>query len=111
MIQVLDRKIVLFDFDGVIVDSFELSYQTAKEVGSPLTREQQRKLFEGNLFKALEKVKNLSADHEQQDLDHKSILPKNRPLIHLGRFFWSILASSRKPEPSIPKVRDTSKGN
>lgn len=60
------QNIVLFDFDGVIVDSFEITYQSAKEVGSPITREQHKKLLEGNFFETLKKIKEISADHHEQ---------------------------------------------
>jgi phosphoglycolate phosphatase len=61
------QKIVLFDFDGVLADSFELSYQAAKDSGSPLTREQQRKVFEGNLY---DKIKKLKIPISSQDREN-----------------------------------------
>ena len=60
------RKIVLFDFDGVMVDSFEIGYQAAKKVGSPLNREQEKKLFEGNVFEAVKKL-NFKITPESQE--------------------------------------------
>ena len=52
MEQDLRKKIVLFDFDGVIVDSFDISYQAASKIHPELTREKQKDLFNGNIYDA-----------------------------------------------------------
>lgn len=46
------RKIVLFDFDGVIVDTFDLSYAIAKKMMPQIypTPNDYRKSFEGNIY-------------------------------------------------------------
>ncbi|MFA6183494.1 MAG: HAD-IA family hydrolase [Parcubacteria group bacterium] len=44
-------KAVVFDFDGVIHDTYELAYQINVEIlGGSLTREQHRDFFNGNMF-------------------------------------------------------------
>lgn len=44
-------KAVIFDFDGVIHDTYELAYQINVEIsGGTLTREQHRDFFDGNVF-------------------------------------------------------------
>lgn len=101
------KKIVLFDFDGVLVDSFELSYQAAREAGAPVTRERQRKLFEGNLFESLKGLKNLSADHEEQY--YKTYTPRlfetapmegiAEVLEELGEVYQLVLVSSTISSP------------
>jgi len=50
----MENKAILFDFDGVIVDTFELSLTISREVGYTFTPEEYRKLFEGNIYTALE---------------------------------------------------------
>jgi phosphoglycolate phosphatase len=60
------QKIVMFDFDGVLVDSFELSYQAAQSAGSPLSREQQRKIFEGNFYEVLKKLKQTITKQDEK---------------------------------------------
>ncbi len=45
----MKRKIVLFDFDGVIVDSFEAAFRVSKMIYPPLSADHYRKLFEGNI--------------------------------------------------------------
>lgn len=47
----MSKKTVLFDFDGVIVDSFELCYQAAQDaLGSPIDRKTYRGFFDGNIY-------------------------------------------------------------
>ncbi|NCA94310.1 MAG: hypothetical protein EOM84_03970 [Sphingobacteriia bacterium] len=44
-------KAVIFDFDGVIHDTYEMAYQIDREAsGGNLTREQHRDFFNGNIF-------------------------------------------------------------
>lgn len=45
----MQRKIVLFDFDGVIIDSFSAAFETSKKFYPQLTEGDYRKLFEGNI--------------------------------------------------------------
>ncbi len=43
------NKIILFDFDGVIVDSFSAAYGVNKTICPHLTEDEYRKRFEGNI--------------------------------------------------------------
>ena len=49
-----NKKLLIFDFDGVIENTFELSYGLLKEQFSELTHEEYRTWFDGNLFESLE---------------------------------------------------------
>ena len=45
------KKAIIFDFDGVICDSFEISYKISKEFfGDDFTEENLRELLDGNVF-------------------------------------------------------------
>jgi phosphoglycolate phosphatase len=44
------RKFVLFDFDGVIADSFSVCMKTARNLCVHITEEQYRAAFEGNVY-------------------------------------------------------------
>lgn len=44
-------KAVIFDFDGVIHDTFEIVYKINKQLNPGLTREEYRCFFDGNLYK------------------------------------------------------------
>jgi phosphoglycolate phosphatase len=43
-------KAVIFDFDGVIADTFEIAYGISTEIGYRVSKEEYRKMFDGNLF-------------------------------------------------------------
>lgn len=49
------KKVILFDFDGVIVDSFETAYGMLKEFGMDKNREQYRDRFMGNVYDSVRK--------------------------------------------------------
>ena len=44
-------KALIFDFDGVIHDTFDLAYNTNKEVIPGLSKDDYRDLFNGNIYK------------------------------------------------------------
>lgn len=43
-------KAIIFDFDGIIHDTFELAYEIHKQFNPENTREKYRSYFDGNLF-------------------------------------------------------------
>jgi len=49
------KKVLLFDFDGVLVDSLEITFESTQLLYPEVTREQHRKLFEGNVYEELRK--------------------------------------------------------
>ena len=55
MILWFHMKIVLFDFDGVIVDSFAAAYKINAARFNPLTAEEYRRWFDGNIGEELKK--------------------------------------------------------
>lgn len=46
----MSKRFVLFDFDGVIADSFSAAFETANQHCSNRTEETYRKQFEGNIY-------------------------------------------------------------
>lgn len=70
------KKIVFFDFDGVLVDSFEISYLIAQKINPGLTKEQQKELFDGNFYDNLELKKGKSAADEDNSLFYKEYIPE-----------------------------------
>jgi phosphoglycolate phosphatase len=50
------KKLVIFDFDGVIVDTEELCYKIHKDVNGNLTWEQFQEFSEGNFHEGMEKA-------------------------------------------------------
>ncbi|MDO8668252.1 MAG: HAD family hydrolase [bacterium] len=47
------EKIIIFDFDGVIADSFEIAFAINQISRPAITREGYRKLFNGNIYDAV----------------------------------------------------------
>ncbi|MDP3880627.1 MAG: HAD family hydrolase [bacterium] len=48
------KKLVLFDFDGVIVDTFEMCFEVGQIVLPGIERERYRSMFDGNIYEAVE---------------------------------------------------------
>ncbi len=49
-------KVLIFDFDGVIEDNYELHFELSQKQITGLTREEHKKLFDGNLHVEREKL-------------------------------------------------------
>ncbi len=60
------KKFVLFDFDGVIADSFALSYDVSRQFNPELNDLSYRKLFEGNIYESLKKLPNWKDDDQSE---------------------------------------------
>jgi phosphoglycolate phosphatase-like HAD superfamily hydrolase len=74
------RKYLLFDFDGVIVDSFEACYQAYAEISpNPVSADAYRRFFDGNIFE----VKDVAKDQlfEDTESDDMMLHPFNLALI------------------------------
>ena len=70
------KNVVLFDFDGVLVDSFEMSYQVALKFDPGLTREQQREFFNGNVYEEVERSTGKSITEEDDRAFYKEYIPQ-----------------------------------
>lgn len=57
----MQKKCILFDFDGVIVDSFEAAFAVTQVVYPWITRDEYRDFFMGNVYKSLEHVRKTEA--------------------------------------------------
>ncbi len=65
-----NRKFVLFDFDGVIADSYAVAWETAQTMCKRVTEAEYKKAFEGNVHERHDDM--MSADHGpdcRHDLD------------------------------------------
>ena len=58
------EKMILFDFDGVIVDSFEAAYEMIEEFGLGFDREYYRNMFMGNIYDSVD-------EHHRNDNNKK----------------------------------------
>ncbi len=50
------KKIILFDFDGVLENNYEMHFEGSRKQYTDLTREEHRKFFEGNVHVEREKL-------------------------------------------------------
>ena len=57
-------KLIVFDFDGVILDNYELHYQMCKVGINDLSREEHRRLFDGNIHVEREKLKDRNTGYD-----------------------------------------------
>src|SRR3989344_1233488 len=70
------KNVVLFDFDGVLVDSFEMSYQVALKFDPELTREQQKAFFDGNVYEEVERQTGKIITEEGDRAFYKEYIPQ-----------------------------------
>lgn len=96
-------KLVIFDFDGVIEDTYEQHFQLSKKQFLNLTREEHRKLFEGNIHIEREKLQNRNTGFnvsEKMSEFSYSLVTKDEiknSLINLsGRYKLGIITSARE---------------
>lgn len=67
-------KAILFDFDGVIVNSYETNYQCQKKRFPGITREDHKKFFEGNVHQIREELVAKGKLQEDKTVDHHKIM-------------------------------------
>ncbi len=70
-------KCIIFDFDGVIIDNYELNFELSSKKVKNLTREEHRALFDGNIHIEKDKLKhretefNFAASFQEHKLTAK----------------------------------------
>lgn len=72
------NKIILFDFDGVLVDSFEAAYSINAVMNFGLNRDEYRDLFMGNIYNS---IKKFVADEERDNHDQEWFANYNKLLM------------------------------
>src|SRR6185369_9082895 len=75
-----EKKMVIFDFDGVIVDTWWLTHKTSKKAFPAMTEELHRSGFEGNIYEWEKTLTHL----EKKDIDYFEEFIKET---HLVEFF------------------------
>ena len=103
------KNVVLFDFDGVIVDSFEMSYQVASEFHPGLTREAQKAFFEGNIYEEVERQTGKSITQDDDRAFFEKYIPQlmnlspvagiSGTLENLKNFYALVVVSSTISSP------------
>src|SRR3989338_8198367 len=64
-----EKKVIIFDFDGVVIDSWELAYKMTLRKRPEITPEEHKGFFTGNIFKEVSKIPitNHISDEEQEE--------------------------------------------
>lgn len=80
-------KVILFDFDGVIVDTFSFCYRIMSERYGGISQDEYRSKFEGNINDAVKKPQ-----------DAKPADPAAKPFDFFGRYTSALLACQPNQE-------------
>ena len=78
-------RAIIFDFDGVLEDTFEFCYGIAKTSNPNLTEEKYRQMFTGNFYAGLDKTdfvltENFDEKYEKQ-LEKREIDPELKDIV------------------------------
>jgi len=65
-------KAIIFDFDGVIHDTFEVFYDIMKQLYPNITKEEYRSYFDGNIFKKVDIEPSKEEDFKFKELVYEA---------------------------------------
>lgn len=77
----LDPKVIIFDFDGVIVDSKKLAHSFAQWEFPDLSEEQFSALFDGNIFESIAKLPTTRTPEEKVIYRREVYLPAKNKIV------------------------------
>ena len=96
-----NKKLVLFDFDGVLVDTLNIYHTISSEVNPDLSIEEYKTFFEGNIYDSLRKDGNKTNRHPNfqervQDYIREMVIPilLKDILINLSQNYILFIVSS-----------------
>ena len=78
-----NKKLIIFDFDGVIIDSYDHAYEGNTRTWPNLTHEQHKAIFNGNIYTELNKIispKYSSKEHHDWWLKEHAPKKKSLPI-------------------------------
>ena len=90
------KKLLLFDFDGVVVDTLEMVLGVQKDLGRATTAEEYVKLFHGNIFKNLETAQSRQYTTADQAAFFNLYEPRLLELVPVPGMIETISALSTK---------------
>ncbi len=93
----MERNFVLFDFDGVIADSFALAFDVGRTIHPHLTEDSYRALFEGNVYESLKAIDPTDRSHEYFSLFE----PRAKAETHLIPEMDKVVAELAEEHPLI----------
>ena len=106
-------KLILFDFDGVLVDTLLPCYQISKEVNEDMTLAKFQTFFEGNIYNAFIKAGfKLRPDywvHYDQRLREIKVPPELKNIAKDLASKYTLAIISSTPKSSIVKILEKEK--
>lgn len=95
----MSKQIVIFDFDGVIADTFEVCYEINRISDPELSMNEYRARFEGNIYHVKpERVPhrqiNFFAEFDKRILDAPLVSGIDKVIQHLGNNYDTVIVSS-----------------
>lgn len=104
----MKKNILIFDFDGVIADSFEHNFQTNKSIYKDMTPKRYREWFHGNIYDSINRhssMDNIESIKEKfwelyiQGLDKIKIFPEIKNMLNiLSKSYYMVIVSSTRSE-------------
>ena len=92
-----DTKIIIFDFDGVIVDTTKLAYEFTKWEWPEITEEQHAAMFDGNIFEAIDHMPPSTRTKEEKAVYREEVhLPGKKKIMPYEGMHDVIAALSKK---------------
>lgn len=89
------RKVVIFDFDGVIADSLMSAYSTWKEAGATITLDEYRARFDGNINHSFKPAPIDFHEHYQHKVKNLNIFPgMAKVIVELASEYILVIVSS-----------------
>jgi hypothetical protein len=91
----MNKKVILFDFDGVIVSSFDFSFEFSKHNNPELTENSFKEMFEGNFY---EHDSHLKVSKEQLDKEHVALENRRKTVLSVVFGIFSVFALLNIPK-------------
>ncbi len=98
-------KVILFDFDGVIDNNYELHYELMEKTYTGISREEHRVLFEGNIKQEIAKIQDrntgfdLPTPFSAAKMDAVTPLDKKEILERLSKKYTLGIITSARENP------------
>ncbi|HSX24872.1 MAG TPA: HAD family hydrolase [Candidatus Andersenbacteria bacterium] len=100
----MSNKLVIWDFDGVIADTFDMCLNIIRLSNPELTKTEYRQRFEGNINKIKKDRRERShidfwAEYEKNILNQKMTEGIENPVQYFAEFYPSVIVSSTISKP------------
>jgi len=91
----MQDRFVLFDFDGVIADSFALAFDVSRQFNPELDEVSYKKLFEGNIYESLKSMRGWE-DPDRSDTYFAVFAPRMKDEVTLASGMREVIEALAK---------------